>query len=420
MGIGAFHRAHQALVIDDCLNAGSTDWGIIAASLRSSETRDALAPQDFLYTVAVNDCADRHLRVVGSVLDVIVAPENPERLIEALSDSCIKIVSLTITEKGYLRGAFGQLDLAHADVQYDLNNRQRPITVFGFLAAALARRKLAGVQAFTVLCCDNLLENGATFKKLLLQFVEKSHPELVDFVRDQVACPSTMVDRIVPATTESDRADVSRQIGVSDAWPVVTEPFLSWIIEDKFPAGRPNLGTPGIIFVHDVTPYELMKLRLLNGAHVALPSGELDPAEFTVDLTTRFSNTALHHWIEQIATDGSQKLPQRILAPARQIVASGQQPQALFLSLACWIEAVRLLGTGAAFNFSDPNGEQLIEIARSKRDDATAVAGMLSVIGLDARSIETSVLQAGVTAAWRRIRRVGPTKAIESVAADEI
>ena len=353
LGVGAFHRAHQAVYVDDCLAAGESGWGIVGASLRSPGTRDALEPQDGLYTLAVRGGAGEELRVVGSILSLLVAPEDPAALLDALTDPRTRIVTLTVTEKAYLRAADGTLDVAHPDIVHDLAEPAAPRTAHGFLVEALARRSAAGTSPFTVLTCDNLPANGATVRRLVVAFAKLRDAALARHIEEDVAFPSTMVDRIVPATTEADRARVSQSLGVEDAWPVMTEPFCQWVVEDDFPAGRPVWEKFGATMVDDVRPYEEMKLRLLNGAHSALAylgllSGHetvdrafadpairhfvdrlwaeaiptlpqdagLDTARYTDELARRFANPALAHRTAQIANDGSQKLPQRIVESA--------------------------------------------------------------------------------------------------------
>jgi len=324
LGIGAFHRAHQAVYVDDRLAAGETGWGVCGVSLRSPETAEALAPQDGLYTLCVRSGSGERTRVIGSVRRLLVAPHDPAALIDAMSDPAVRIVSLTVTEKGYCH------DPAPC-----------------VLVEALRRRRAAGVKPFTVLCCDNLPENGRTVGRVLAQFAALRDPDLRRWVENEVAFPSTMVDRIVPATSEADRAAVEARLGVSDAWPVMTEPFTQWVIEDRFGDGRPRFEDAGAELVADVAPYELMKLRLLNGSHstiaylgylagyetvsdvmadpafvrlvqglmdeevtptLALPPGA-DLAGYKRSLLERFANPALKHRTWQIAMDGSQKLP---------------------------------------------------------------------------------------------------------------
>ncbi|RUX23349.1 mannitol dehydrogenase family protein, partial [Mesorhizobium sp. M2A.F.Ca.ET.037.01.1.1] len=374
LGVGAFHRAHQAAYVDACLADGESDWGIVGVSLRSPDTRDALQPQDGLYTLAIRDSAGEQLQVIGSIQSLLVAPEYPGAVLAALTDPRIRIVTLTITEKAYLRAADGTLDSAHPDIVHDLANPGSPKTAHGFLTESLARRSIAGTPPFTVLCCDNLPANGATLHRLLIEFAKLRDADLGRHVADEVAFPSSMVDRIVPATTDADRTRIGQQLGVEDAWPVMTEPFRKWVVEDRFPAGRPAWEKFGVTMVEDVGPFEDMKLRLLNGAHsgiayLGLLSGHatvdcafadpsirqfvdrlwaeaiptlpqdagLDPIPYTAELAQRFSNTALAHRTAQIANDGSQKLPQRIVASALARMEAGLLPEHLSLVVAAWI-----------------------------------------------------------------------------------
>jgi len=373
LGVGAFHRAHQAVVVDDRLAAGETGWGIIAASLRSADTRDALAPQDGLYTLAVRDGEETRLRVIGSISKVIVAPEARDKLLLAMADPRVRIVTLTITEKGYCRSAStGLLDPDHADIRHDLAHPHAPVSAPGLIVEALRLRRAAGIAPFTVLCCDNLPANGRTVRRVLGDLARLRDPGLGRWLDAELACPSTMVDRIVPATTDADRAAVAQALGLIDAWPVMTEPFSQWVIEDNFGAGRPRFEDAGVELVADVGPYEKLKLRLLNGTHstmaclgqlagletiadvIRMPDfhrlvrglmdHELGPTVpgFTVAqvdaykaaLIARYHNTALRHRTAQIAMDSSQKIPLRLLNTARERLDAGQPIARLGVALA--------------------------------------------------------------------------------------
>ena len=286
LGIGAFHRAHQAVFTDDVLSRDPS-WGICGVSLRSAETRDALAPQDGLYTLKVQDGGGEALRVIGSVVETLVAPENPQAVLARMADPATRIVSLTVTEKGYCHNpATGMLDEDHPDVRHDLQNPQTPKSAIGFIVEALAQRRAAGVAAFTLLSCDNLPSNGHVLKRAVNRFAALRDPDLAAFVAD-VAAPSTMIDRIVPATTDADRVAIAVALGVDDAWPVVTEPFRQWVVEDHFPLGRPEWEEAGAVFVPEVSAFETMKLRLLNGSHSTLAYlGFLAGAETVADAMT--------------------------------------------------------------------------------------------------------------------------------------
>ena len=436
LGLGAFHRAHQAVFTDDCLNAGETGWGIAAASLRSPETRDALAPQDGLYTLALRDSANQALRVVGAIGQTFVAPEDPAALLAAMADPAVRIVSLTVTEKGYTANiAAGDLRLDDPGVQHDLAHPQRPQTALGIVAEALAMRRAAGVRPFTLLSCDNLPGNGQLLHKVLAQFAAYRDADFGRYVVDEVACPSCMVDRIVPATSDVDREMIATRLGMRDAWPVVAEPFFQWVIEDRFPMGRPEWERAGVEFAIDVAPHEAMKLRLLNGAHSTIAamgriSGHatvaeaignpvirafitaywaevaptiapgIDVASYTAGLLTRFDNTALHHKTAQIATDASLKVPQRIVAPLRELMAKGRPAKMLCFALAAWIRSCQGRDeAGAAMPLSDPqlqNWTGLPEADSSAAETVRAFLGFSAVFGSEfgqdiATALETSL-----------------------------
>ncbi|RWH74469.1 mannitol dehydrogenase family protein [Mesorhizobium sp.] len=419
LGVGAFHRAHQAAYVDACLADGESNWSIVGVSLRSPDTRDALEPQDGLYTLAIRDSAGEQLQVIGSIQSLLVAPEDPSAVLAALIDPRIRIVTLTITEKAYLRAADGTLDGAHPDIVHDLANPGSPRTAHGFLAEALVRRRANGTPPFTVLCCDNLPANGATLHRLLIEFAKLRDADLARHVADDVAFPSSMVDRIVPATTDADRARIADELGVQDAWPVMTEPFRQWVIEDRFPAGRPAWERFGVTMVEDVGPFEDMKLRLLNGAHSgiaylglltdhatvdrafadplirqfvdrlwaeAVPTlpqdAGLDPIPYTAELADRFSNTALAHRTAQIANDGSQKLPQRIVASALARLEAGLLPEHLSLVVAAWIAACAARGGSLPQgHFTDPLDAALDDLFGRNLPTAETTAAVFDLAG---------------------------------------
>ncbi|MDQ0394187.1 mannitol dehydrogenase family protein [Labrys monachus] len=376
LGLGAFHRSHQAVYVEDRLAQGETGWGIVGASLRSADTRDALAPQDGLYTLSIRDSDSEQLRVVGSILDILVAPESPARLIERLSDPAIRIVSLTITEKGYAVDlGTGSLKLDHPDIVHDLAHPQMPRSALGLLAEAIDRRRRAGAPPFTVLSCDNLPQNGKTLRRLLTGFAAERSRDLADYIAAEIPCPSSMVDRIVPATTDEDRRAIAAALGREDAWPVLTEPFTQWVVEDRFVAGRPRFEDSGVEFVDDVQPFEHMKLRLLNGTHTCMGAvGRLagfdtvsrciaDPGVLTLverhwreviptlsipadrafaytrQLLARYGNRSLHHRTAQLASDASQKLTPRIVYPIRECLARGLPCGTLIFAVAAWIRS---------------------------------------------------------------------------------
>jgi fructuronate reductase len=270
LGVGAFHRAHVAAFVDSIL-AVEPSWGIIGASLRRADTRLALKDQDFLYTLATRSAEGTKTRVIGSLLDVLDASTQRVELLAAMTDPRVKIVSLTITEKGYCHDpATRKLEPQHTDIVHDIVHPESPISAPGLIVRALELRKAQGTPPFTVMSCDNLPANGVTTANIVCDFANLRSSELGTFIRDNVSFPSTMVDRIVPATTDDDREMVQSEMGLEDAWPVVTEPFKQWVIEDRFNSGRPAFDRVGAEFVDNVAPYELMKLRMLNGSHSTL------------------------------------------------------------------------------------------------------------------------------------------------------
>jgi fructuronate reductase len=423
LGIGAFHRAHQAFYTEAVLNAGDLRWGISAASLRSADTAEALNPQDGLYTLAVRGECEA-LSVIGAVREVLVAPADPAALLKRLADPGVAVVTLTVTEKGYCHDpASGDLDESHPGIRRDLAQPERPETAIGFLAAGIAARRAAGAKPFTVLCCDNLPSNGRTVHRILSQFAALRSPDLGRFVAGEIACPSTMVDRIVPATTDADRAAISAALGLEDAWPVVTEPFTQWVIED-FTGARPAWENAGAELVADVAPFEKMKLRLLNGSHSAIAylgslmgvetvadamavdelagfaAGLMDDAAATLDmpaatvaaykasLLERFRNRALRHLTIQIAMDGSQKLPQRILGPLRERLAKDLPVDRHALVVAAWMRF--LTGrdeAGRPLAVRDPLAAELTALADRAGADAerlvAALVGVRAIFGDD-------------------------------------
>ena len=457
LGIGAFHRAHQAVYTDDALNRAFGPWGICGVSLRSPDTRDALTPQGGLYTVAVRGADTERLRIVGSITEVLVAPEDPEAVLERLTRPTVRVVTLTVTEKGYCHDpATGALNEEHPGIRHDLANPHRPETALGFLVQALERRRRARVAPFTVLSCDNLPSNGDTLARILRRFATLRDPDLGRWVTDTVACPNSMVDRIVPATTNEDRAGIAHRLGCEDSWPVMTEPFSQWVIEDRFPAGRPAWELEGAELVADVHPYETMKLRLLNGSHSTLaylgylggyqtvseaiaepayarlirglmdeevtptlvvPSGA-DLGRYKAALLERFANPALKHRTWQIAMDGSQKLPQRLLGTIRDRLAAGASIDRLALGVAAWMRyATGRDEQGQPIDVRDPLAPRLAEIAAQAGSDASALAAayltVREVFGDDLPQNEA--FRSAVTGALARLFDQGARRTVEAM-----
>lgn len=420
LGAGAFHRAHQAVYIDDLL-ASQANWAITAASLRAAHTASALQPQDGLYTLLEQRQQGPLQRVIGSVLQVLCAPQQPQALMASLTDPQVKIVSLTITEKGYCHlPASGQLDVQQADIVADLAAMHRqayPRSALGWLVASLHQRRINGTDPFTVLSCDNLPANGRLTRTVVEQFAALYDPQTAAWIEQHVSFPATMVDRIVPATTDQDRQSLRNATGFEDAWPVVAEEFSQWVIEDNFCAGRPAFERVGVQLVDDVEPFELMKLRMLNGSHSTLAylgylaghetvadamrgvgfrafieqmlTTEIIPTldmPASVDLTAyrdallnRFDNPALRHRTWQIAMDGSQKLPQRLLHSLADNLKHNRSTDKLILALAGWMRYVAASDeTGAAIDVRDPLADTLKQ-ATSSADSAEWVANLLAI-----------------------------------------
>lgn len=417
LGVGAFHRAHQAYYTEALLNAGEGDWGILGVSLRHATVADTLAAQDGLYTVVERDGEQERLQVVGSLRETLYAGADPGALVQRMADPRISVVSLTVTEKGYCHDpATGRLHWHHPDIVHDLAHPHAPRSAVGFLVAGLWARQRAGDPPFTVLCCDNLPHNGRMVAGLVDELARYHDAALADWIQARGAFPGTMVDRIVPATTEADRASLASRLGMRDEAAVVCEPFTQWVIEDRFAGPRPAWERVGAQLVEDVAPFETMKLRLLNGSHstlaylgylagfetisetvadpafqqlvVRLMSQELAPtltipadvdlSAYQAALLQRFANRALHHRCWQIAMDGSQKLPQRLLAAARERLQNNQPVELIALGVAGWMRYVTGVDEqGGAIDVRDPLAEKLAQRTRALRGDAVALAEAL-------------------------------------------
>jgi fructuronate reductase len=425
LGIGAFMRAHLAPITEAALAAGDTRFGIVGVSLRQPDTRDALAPQDGLYTLAVRDAdgAGRpreRLQIVGAVLSVLVAPEHPRAVLEQIADPATRIVSLTVTEKGYcLDPATGRLRLDHPDIARDLADAATPVSAIGFLVRGLAMRRAQGRGPVTLLSLDNLPANGPTLRGAVLALAEAVDPALAPWIDAHCTFPCSMVDRIVPRTTDADRDAVSATLGLRDAWPVLGESFLDWAVEDRFAADRPDWTLGGARFVDRAEPWEHLKLRMVNGTHSciaylsvmagwttvdvaitqpdlrgfieALMREEIEPtlpelpgldlAVYRQSLLQRYANPALAHRTQQIAMDGSQKLPQRLLGTVRDRLQAGQPVARLGLAVAAWLHFLRGVDErGQPCPIDDPQAAALTALHRAtigQRLDRDAVRAML-------------------------------------------
>ncbi len=402
LGLGAFHRAHQAVYTDTVLRSDAR-WGICGVSLKTPRVSAALAQQDGLYTVLEKGATGTSARVIGAVREALYLGAGCESVLARIADPAVSVVSLTVTEKGYCHDpATGRLDQAHPEIAHDLAHPRSPVSTIGVLAAGLDARRARAGRPINVVCCDNLPRNGRTVEGLVASFAQAVDPALADWIGAHVAFPCTMVDRIVPATTPADIAEAAQMLGVADEVPVVAEPFSDWVIENRFAAPRPSWEDAGARVVADIAPFESMKLRLLNGSHstlaylgfllgheflwqaaadpllgtliermmaievvptLSVPRG-VDLGAYCTQLLARFRNPALPHRTQQIAMDGSQKLPQRLLATVRDRLEGGGSIEHLALAIAGWIRYAS--GTdehGKAIAVADPLSARFAAIA---------------------------------------------------------
>ena len=417
LGIGAFHRAHQAMYTDAVLASGDLGWGIVGAGVISADMKNALAPQDFLYTLAEMGADSEKVKVIGSIIDVFGGSEDACKLLAKMSDVSTRIVSITVTEKGYyLDPATGKLQLQAPAIAADLAEPATPKTVLGLIVQALKVRRAAGITPFTVLSCDNLPNNGILAKAAVLAFAREVDAGLATWIEANVTFPCTMVDRITPATTDADRAHVTEVIGMDDAWPVVTEQFVQWVIEDQFTMGRPDWTVAGAVFSDEIERWENMKLRCLNGSHSTLsylgqltgretvadamqlplitdildplwleirevlvaPKG-VDTAAYVESLKQRYRNPALKHRTAQIACDGSQKLPQRLLAPLRDRIAKGLSSPMIATAIAAWMHFVVKTAYAPDAVLNDPLAAEILTQARLSTSATVIVDDLLAI-----------------------------------------
>ncbi len=422
-GVGNFHRAHQAVYLDDLFNRGlGRDFAIVGAGVRATDgaMRDALEAQDWLTTVVEQEADFSAARVTGAMIDFVPVGDT-EALLTWLADPRIRIVSLTVTEGGYYIDPATQLfDPAHPDIVADAKNPRRPRTVFGLILAGLRRRRDAGIPPFTVMSCDNIPGNGHVTQNAVVGLCELGDHEMAGWIRTRVAFPNGMVDRITPATTDRERTLVAEGFGVGDAWPVFCEQFRQWVLEDNFPAGRPPLEAAGVQFVADVAPYEHMKIRILNGGHatIAYPAGLMDihfvheamednvirrflarvtsdeiiPAVPPVPATDledyrrlierRFANPKIGDTIRRLCLDGSNRQPKFVLPTVADRLASGFPVPGLALVSALW--ARYCFGTtesGRSIEPNDPSWDRLTAQAAQARETPEAWLEMADIFG---------------------------------------
>jgi fructuronate reductase len=432
LGPGAFFRAHFAPFTDGALAAAGGDWGIEVASLRTPDVADNLGAQNGLYTALIRDTSGTTAQVIGSILKTHVAPRDPAGLLARLEDPDIRIVSMTVTEKAYgFDPATGGLDLKHPDIVADLTNRHAPRGVIGYLVEGLARRRQKGIAPFTPLSCDNLPSNGAVLKRLVLEFTSRIDTDLHGWIEANVPFPSTMVDRITPASTDATYADAKRLTGRTDMAAIETEPFTQWVIEDHFANGRPAWEkVHGALMVEEVSAYEKMKLRMLNGAHsllaylgyiagyefirdvmgdaglAALARRHMNAAAETLDpvpgidldayadeLIARFANKAIAHRTYQIAMDGTQKLPQRLLEPATEALAKGSKAETYAIAVAAWMRyAIGVDRKGERYELRDPRAGEIAALLDGVPRNGEAVSkALLDLPGLFPKALTENI-----------------------------
>jgi mannitol 2-dehydrogenase len=449
LGVGGFHRAHQAVYLDDLARQGETGWGEIGVGLRSPAMRDALVPQDCLFTVVERGRDQDTARIVGSMIGYLFAPDDPQAVLAALADERTRVVTLTITGGGYPVDEDGRFHAGDPNVSADLARPTHPVSAFGYLVAALDRRRAAGLPGFTVLSCDNLPDNGTAARVATLGLARAHDPALADWIEDQVRFPSTMVDRITPETDLRARRLVSEKFGIADRWPVITEPFSQWVIEDRFGAGRPPLERVGVQLVDDVTPYHLMKTRLLNAGHSALgylgflageyettsqamanpviadylavlmrqEIAELLPEVPGVDLEAyqrtlleRFANPRISDKLSRLCGRGSTKMPSYLLPSLAEARRRGRPTALLTLAVAGWCRYLQGVDRkGARIDIRDAYLHILQPLAAGAAGDPRPLLGERAIFG---RLGDDPDFVRALESAIRDIDEYGPAAAI--------
>ena len=425
LGVGGFHRSHQAMYLDRLMSRGQAlDWGIVGVGVLPGDRRmaEVMAAQDCLYTLIVtHPDGYRSAQVVGSLVEYLLAPDDPEAVVERMADPAIRIVSLTVTEGGYnVDAVTGAFDADDAEVRADLVPGAAPRTSFGLVTEALVRRRARGIPPFTVLSCDNIPGNGDVARGSFGAFAALRDPALGEWVDREVAFPNSMVDRITPSTTDEHRADLARRFGVEDAWPVVCEPWTQWVLEDRFGSGRPPLEDVGVQLVDDVEPYELMKLRLLNGSHQAMgylgtlaghtfmhdvcqdplfrrflhaymdeeatptlaPVPGIDLDSYKADLIGRFATPTMRDPLARLGAESSDRIPKFLLPVLRANLASGGEIRCSVAVLAGWARYAEGVGEdGAPIEVVDPLRERLMAAAGRQADDPLAFVSDRELFG---------------------------------------
>ncbi|HTW02792.1 MAG TPA: mannitol dehydrogenase family protein [Streptosporangiaceae bacterium] len=425
VGVGGFHRAHQAMYHDRLLNeGGSPDWGICGVGVMPADRamQQVLDAQDGLYTLVIKHADGTYEpRVIGSLVRYLFAPDDPEAVIETMAAPATRIVSLTITEGGYnVDDTTGEFDAASPGVIHDLGSGAAPRTAFGLITEALRRRRERGVAPFTVMSCDNLQGNGELARRAFTAFARLRDRGLGDWVDREVSFPSSMVDRITPVTTDADRNEVRERFGIDDRWPVVCEPYTQWVLEDAFTGGRPPYERAGVQLVDRVEPYELMKLRLLNASHQAMayfgwlagyrlvheaaqdplfrafllgymdreatptlaPVPGVDLGRYKHTLIERFSNPFIRDTIARLCAQSSDRIPKWLLPVIRERLSAGGEIRLSAAVVASWARYAE--GTdeqGRPIEVVDRLAEVLTGLARRQRDDPDAFIANPGVFG---------------------------------------
>ena len=406
MSVGGFHRSHQAMYLDDYLGQAQENWMICGVGLMPQDLQnlEALKKQDCLYSVLMRSPTEDSVRVVGSMKKVLHAPSQAQDVIDQIANPDIKIVSLTVTEKGYYYNDKRALDLTNPVIHDEVKLQGAPKTFYGYLVHGLRKRRNNNVGPVTIMCCDNLPGNGHITEKLLKQFVSEADASLLSWINTNVSFPNGMVDRITPVTTQVVKDTLANNFGVDDNWPVVCEDYIQWVLEDKFIAGRPQFENVGIQMVEEVEPYEKMKVRLLNGSHSALSyisylmgyravdkamadpliatfvrrymdeniTGTLSPVP-GIDLTaykdkliSRFANPSISDQVQRLAEDGSQKIRNAIVPPLEFQLENNRSIKWIALALAGWWRYLRAVDEAT----------QPIEVKDPMKDALTAKASL--------------------------------------------
>jgi mannitol 2-dehydrogenase len=443
--VGNFHRAHQAVYLDDLFNAGRDhDWAVVGTGVRDPDVmvREKLKDQDWLTTVVEQEADTTNVRVTGAMLD-FVKPYDVAANLDALARPQIRIVSLTVTEGGYyISPATQKFDSGHPDIVADARHIDAPKTAFGLIVAGLKRRRAAGVAPFTVMSCDNIPGNGHVAENAVAGVAELADPELAQWIRANVAFPNSMVDRITPATTDRERTILRDKFGVADNWPVFCEQFRQWVVEDKFNSGRPALESVGVTFTSDVAPYELMKIRILNGGHAAIayPAGLLDihfvheamedeqiraflktltkreilsvvPPPPNTDLDAyraqvarRFANPKIGDTVQRLCFDGSNRQPKFILPSVRDRLKSGASVKGLALVSALWCRyCYGETESGKTIAPNDPSWERLQAAAKPARSAPSAFLKLRETFGdLAENPSYVAAFSSALSALWAR------------------